>query len=83
MYQLTLEITDTKLEQYLRQVAKKEGKNVPEMALFAIQEFLQRYNSINESTDPWENPNIALPSIDTGITDFARHHDHYLYNTEK
>ncbi len=36
MYQLTLQITDTKLEDFLRQVAKKEGKNVPEMALFAI-----------------------------------------------
>jgi len=82
MYQLTLQITDTQLEQSLRQVAQKEGKNVPEMALFAIQEFLQRYRSINEPTDPWANPNMALPSIDTGITDFARHHDHYLYGTE-
>jgi hypothetical protein len=56
MHQLTLQITDTKLE-----------------------EFLQKYGSVNESTDPWENPNIALPSIDTGITDFARHHDHYYF----
>jgi hypothetical protein len=88
MYQLTLQITDTQLEQSLRQVAQKEGKNLPEMVLFAIQKFLQQYHSINEpteneSTDPWANPNLTLPSIDTGISDFARHHDHYLYGTEK
>jgi hypothetical protein len=82
MYQLTLQITDTQLEQSLRQVAQKEGKKVSEMVLFAIAEFLQQYRSINESTDPWANPNLALPSIDTGITDFARHHDHYLYGSE-
>ncbi len=85
MYQLTLQITDTQLEQSLRQVAQKEGRNLPEMALIAIQQFIQQYSSStdNELNDPWANPNLALPSIDTGITDFAHNHDHYLYGTEK
>jgi hypothetical protein len=81
MYQLTLEITDTQLEQSLRQVAQKEGRNIPEMALIAIQQY--RSTTDNELNDPWANPNLALPSIDTGITDFAYNHDHYLYGTEK
>ena len=37
----------------------------------------------NVENDPWSNPNIDLPSINTGISDFAQHHDHYLYGSEK
>ncbi|EDN66929.1 hypothetical protein BGP_2382 [Beggiatoa sp. PS] len=84
MYQLTLQIADTQLEQSLRQIAQKEGREISQMALIAIQQFIQQYRSTteNELNDPWANPNIALPSIDTGITDFASNHDHYLYGTE-
>ncbi len=39
--------------------------------------------SYNVENDPWSNPDVDLPSINTGISDFARHHDHYLYGTEK
>lgn len=57
MYQLTLQITDTQLEQSLRQLAQKEDRNIPEMALIAIQQFVQhRLTTDNEQNDPWDNP---------------------------
>ncbi len=31
--------------------------------------------------DPWCNPDIDLPCVDTGIADLAVHHDYYLYGT--
>jgi hypothetical protein len=81
MYQLTLQITDSELEHSLQQIAQKEGKNPPEIALIAIQQFIQQYPVTNN--DPWTNPHLDLPSIDTGITDFARNHDRYLSGTVK
>jgi len=77
MYQLNLQITDSELEQALQQIAQEKNKDISEIVLIAIQQFLQ--NAQAERNDPWSNPNIALPSVDTGITDFARQHDHYLY----
>ena len=77
MYQLNLEITDARVEHSLRQIAKKENKDISEIALIAIEQFLQSAEA--EQNDPWSNPNVTLPSVDTGITDFARQHDHYLY----
>lgn len=32
-----------------------------------------------DSQDPWCNPDLDLPSVDTGIADLALNHDHYLY----
>ncbi len=83
MYQLTLQITDSQLEKSLRQLAQKEGRNISEIALIAIQQFIQQHTTANKSNDPWDNPNLDLPSVNTGITDFAYNHDHYLYGTEK
>lgn len=34
-----------------------------------------------DSQDPWCNPGIDLPSVDTGVADLALNHDHYLYGT--
>jgi len=83
MCQLTLQITDAQLEQSLRQLAQKEGRNIVEIALIGLQQFVQQHWTDNEQNDPWVNPGLDLPSIDTGITDFAYNHDHYLYGTEK
>jgi hypothetical protein len=33
--------------------------------------------------DSWDNLNFEDISVDTGITDFAENHDHYLYGTPK
>ncbi|HLC15160.1 MAG TPA: hypothetical protein VJL89_02905 [Thermodesulfovibrionia bacterium] len=35
------------------------------------------------NNDPWSNPDIDLPSIDTEIEDLAENHDHYLYGLPK
>jgi len=77
MYQLNLQITDAELEQALRQMAQKENKDISEIALIAIKQFLQ--NAQIEQNDPWSNPDLALHSVDTGITDFARQHDHLSF----
>jgi hypothetical protein len=28
--------------------------------------------------DPWANPDLPMPSVDTGIHDLALNHDHYF-----
>ncbi len=33
--------------------------------------------------DPWDNLDIEEIAVDTGIEDFAKNHDHYLYGTPK
>ncbi|HLC15146.1 MAG TPA: hypothetical protein VJL89_02830 [Thermodesulfovibrionia bacterium] len=47
--------------------------------------YIQRKKDIKNdlNNDPWSNPNIDLPSIDTGIEDLAENHDHYLYGLPK
>ncbi len=35
------------------------------------------------SIDPWTNPAIDLPSVDTEIEDLSINHDHYLYGVKK
>ncbi|MCP4695713.1 MAG: hypothetical protein GY862_02520 [Gammaproteobacteria bacterium] len=37
----------------------------------------------NEDNDPWSNPDIEIPSGNSGIGDLAINHDHYLYGTPK
>ncbi len=39
--------------------------------------------AINASIDPWDNLDLEAIAVDTGITDFAKNHDHYLYGTPK
>ena len=36
-----------------------------------------------DETDPWDNLNFEDIAVDTGIEDFAKNHDHYLYETPK
>jgi len=33
--------------------------------------------------DPWDHLDIEEIAVDTGIKDFAKNHDHYLYGTPK
>ncbi len=81
MYSLTLNLNNVELEHALQQIAEKEGKNAPEIILMAVQQFIQQYQASHN--DPWANPDLELPSIDTGIADFARNHDYHLYGTVK
>lgn len=41
-----------------------------------------KQESLDEN-DPWDNLNIENIAVDTGIKDFAKNHDHYLYGTPK
>ena len=41
----------------------------------------QNLSNAIDQHDPWCNPDIDLPSVDTGIADLALNHDHYLYGT--
>lgn len=34
-------------------------------------------------SDAWEQLDIEQLAVDTGISDFAQQHDHYLYGTPK
>jgi len=36
-----------------------------------------------DKDDPWDRLDIKNISVDTGISDFAKNHDHYLYGTPK
>ncbi len=38
---------------------------------------------LTPETDPWDCLNISEIAVDTGIEDFAKNHDHYLYGIEK
>lgn len=61
----------TKVELELKKIAETVESEPKEKEL----------SSIND--DPWSNPDIELPSVDTGIPDLAENHDHYLYGTPK
>ena len=36
-----------------------------------------------QQPDAWEQLDIEHVAVDTGISDFAQQHDHYLYGTPK
>ena len=38
---------------------------------------------LSDKDDPWDSLDIESISVDTGINDFAKNHDHYLYGTSK
>jgi hypothetical protein len=38
---------------------------------------------LTENIDPWDEINFSDIAVDTGISDFAENHDHYLYHTPK
>jgi len=81
--QLTIELPDH-LATQLQTIP-----NFNEFVAKLVTQSLSKNEPINHSStdnvtnDPWSNPNIDLPSTDTGIADFAHQHDHYLYGTEK
>ena len=41
---------------------------------------IARDRDADASQDPWTALNLEELAIDTGITDLARNHDHYLYH---
>lgn len=41
------------------------------------------HKTTSQEQDAWERLDIESIAVDTGITDFAHQHDHYLYGTPK
>jgi hypothetical protein len=77
--QITINVPDTLPQERLKQRIKElEQSLVIEAKFFAI--FSQQQAILD---DPWINPGVALPAIDTGIEDFAINHDRYLYGVDK
>lgn len=67
----------------LARLAQEEGvrlqepeTGLPEM-LYGIQGMAE------QDGDPWANPDLPMPSVDTGIHDLVLNHDHYLYGAPK
>lgn len=44
---------------------------------------IARDGDVDVSQDTWTALDLEELAIDTGISDFARNHDHYLYGTKK
>lgn len=77
--QITINVPDTLPQERLKQRIKElEQSLITEAKFFAV--FSKQQTAID---DPWTNPDISLPSTDTGIEDFAINHDHYLYGLDK
>ena len=77
--QITINVPDALPQERLKQRIKElEQSLMTEAKFFAV--FSKQQTAID---DPWTNPDIPLPSIDTGIEDFAINHDHYLYGLDK
>ncbi len=78
--QLTINVPDTLPQERLTQIIKEvEQRLINEAKSFTL--FSSQKTVLDN--DPWTNANIDLPSIDTGIEDFALNHDHYLYGVDK
>jgi len=78
--QLTINVPDTLPQERLTQIIKEvEQRLINEAKSFQL--FSSKKTDLDN--DPWTNSNIDLPSVDTGIEDFALNHDHYLYGVDK
>ncbi|MBT9099862.1 hypothetical protein KFZ76_19375 [Methylovulum psychrotolerans] len=77
--QITITVPDTLPKERLQQrIQELEQSLLTEAKFFAV--FVKQQAVAD---DPWTNPAIALPTVDTGIEDFALNHDHYLYGLDK
>ena len=76
--QLKIEVPDTITKEQVAQIIHKlkdlfqdEGLAIDIMEQTGI------------DADPWDTLDIEEIAVDTGIEDFAEHHDYYLYGTPK
>ncbi len=76
--QITLTVPDNlPLSQIYQQIQSLQDSWQPELKIFPG----QNLDTAIDHHDPWCNPDIDLPSVDTGIADLALNHDYYLYGT--
>ncbi|MDD5229564.1 MAG: hypothetical protein PHN45_08690 [Methylococcales bacterium] len=78
--QLIINVPDTLPQERLAQIIKEVEQNLINEAKSLVS-FSKKQPVLNN--DPWMNSEVDLPSIDTGIEDFALNHDHYLYGVDK
>ena len=80
--QVTIDVPDSLPKERLQQRIKELEGSLREEAHF-LEALKQGGQTPLPRDDPWTNPDIELPSVDTGIEDFSINHDHYLYGTPK
>jgi hypothetical protein len=82
--QITIEVPDILLNQF--QTLQNPQPFLQTLLINSLESLLKQPQfdlKQHNEFDPWSNPELEMPSVDTGITDFALNHDHYLYGTEK
>jgi hypothetical protein len=76
--QLTIKLPDILPDKKTTQLIKKiENLFVKEGISYEIKKELP------DQDDTWDSLDIESIAVDTGIKDFAKNHDHYLYGTPK
>ena len=79
--QMTIEVPDNlPKDVILERIRDIEEKLKKESEVL---EFKETISQKEENSDPWTNPDIDIPSVDTGREDGSINHDHYLYGTPK
>lgn len=74
--------TETKLKQQIYQIIESlPVERLPELLRF-LKQFLQR-TTAEPTADAAPIYQIHHHAIDTGLSDLAAQHDHYLYGTDK
>ena len=72
------------LQEFLRLIQKYGQESMQRTLEQIMKEQEQQVSEKqNEDNDPWSNPNIEIPTGNSGIGDLAINHDHYLYGTPK
>jgi hypothetical protein len=70
--QITINVPDSLPQERLKQRIKElEQSLINEAKFFAV--FSKQQADID---DPWTNPDISLPTVDTGLEDFSINQDH-------
>jgi len=80
--QMTIEVPDDLPQEIIaKRIKDIEGKLKKEAEVLKVKK--EETKKIKESNDPWINPDIDIPSVDTGREDGSISHDHYIYGTPK
>ena len=77
---ITINIPDALPKVRVRQRTKELEESLQEEAKF-FESLIGSTGELAEADDPWANPDVELPAVDTGIEDFSINHDHYICRT--
>jgi hypothetical protein len=76
--QITIQLPETLTKEKVSQVIKDIENLLVSQGINS-----QVAQDLTKNIDPWDEINFSDIAVDTGISDFAENHDHYLYNTPK